>query len=301
MRIALAVLAGRLTRWLTRLRGGGSAFPGKVVRAIAPRFLARAVSRLPQGVVFVSGSNGKSTTTHMVVGMLRAHGLKVFSNPAGGNLPQGIASAVLADVPLDGVLRHDIAVLEVDEAFGGALARELQPHSVLLLNIQVDQLNRFHEPARVATMLEAFAKTATRALVVNGDDRNLRALAGRLASGPAVQSFFAVAPEVLEAGSAWLASGDNPLLAQAGEPVDARVVVESASGRSAVLSVDGERVDVRLPARGLHYAVDAAGATALTAALLGERLDLDAVASGLADMAAVFGRGEILRDRKSVV
>ena len=73
----------------------------------------------------------------------------MFTNPTGANLPQGIASAMLADVPLTAVCADDVAVLEVDEAFGGRLAKDLAPHSVLLVNLQVDQLNRFHEPARV--------------------------------------------------------------------------------------------------------------------------------------------------------
>ncbi len=82
-------------------------------------------------------------------------------------------------MPLDGRVRADVAVLEVDEAFGGRLAKDLAPHSVLLINVQVDQLNRFHEPARVAGMLESFAAVADRHLVINADDDNLVALAQR--------------------------------------------------------------------------------------------------------------------------
>ena len=294
---ALAILAGRLARSVLRLRGGGSAAPGRVLLALSPRFLSRAVANLPLGVVFVSGSNGKSTTTHMLTGILRAHGLSVFTNPSGANLPQGIASAMLADVPLNGRLHHDVAVLEVDEAFGGRLAKDLAPHSVLLVNLQVDQLNRFHDPARVAGMLETFASVADRYLVVTGDDHNLVALAARLA-GRAEQSTFAVAPALLQGGPAWLARGDNPALAQAvGRVDDAAVVVESSTGRDATLSVHGKRIDVSLPARGLHYAVDAAAATAMAAALLGDELVLADVASGLATMDAVYGRGEVLQHK----
>jgi UDP-N-acetylmuramyl tripeptide synthase len=303
---ALAILAGRLARWLLRLRGGGSAVPGRVLLALKPGFLSYAVANLPLGVVFVSGSNGKSTTTHMLAGILRAHGLSVFTNPTGANLPQGIASAMLAEVPLDGRLREDVAVLEVDEAFGGRLAKDLAPHSVLLVNLQVDQLNRFHDPARVAGMLETFAAVADRHLVVNGDDHNLVALAQRIA-GRAAQSRFAVDPALLAVGPAWLARGDNPALAHSPKAllaaaVDsamdaAAVVVASSSGRDATLAVLGERIDVTLPARGLHYAVDAAAATAMAAALLGDELRLADVASGLATMDAVYGRGEVLQYR----
>lgn len=262
--------------------------------ALSPGFLSRAVERMPLGVVFVSGSNGKSTTTHMLTGILRAHGLKVFSNPTGANLPQGIASAMLATVPLSGRLTEDVAVLEVDEAFGPRLAKALAPHSVLLINIQVDQLNRFHEPARVAGMLEEFARVADRHLVINADDHNLVDLAARLAGGPAKQSAFAAAPALLAGGPAWLARGDNPALAVAAAQADAAVVVESLDGRFAGLSIRGAVTRVALPARGLHYAVDAAAAAAMAEALLGDELDAASLAEGLAGMDAVYGRGEVL-------
>lgn len=311
MRTALAVLAGRLVRVVARLRGGGSAMPGRVALLIAPRFAARAVASLPLGVVFVSGSNGKSTTTHMLVRVLRAHGVRVFTNPSGANLPQGVASALLAEVPLSGRLAADIAVLEVDEAYGPRLAAVLQPHSVLLVNVQVDQLNRFHEPDRVVRMLAAIADRADRHLVVNGDDHNLRAIAAA-ARGGARPTAFRLDP-VLLAGSPWLAHGDNPALAGsgtgtgagtgAGAGVDAgtgadladTVIVTASAGTTATLAVDGRALPVVLPARGLHYAVDAAAAVAMAHELLGARFRPDQAAAGLATMQAVFGRGEVLR------
>lgn len=262
--------------------------------ALSPRFLSRAVEDLPLGVVFVSGSNGKSTTTHMLASILRAHGLTVFTNPSGANLPQGIASAMLATVPLGGRLREDVAVLEVDEAFGPRLAKQLAPHSVLLINLQVDQLNRFYEPTRVLGMLEEFAAVASRHLVTNADDHNLVALAAKLSSGPATQSTFAIAPALLAAGPAWLARGDNPALAVSAGRVNADVVVESLEGRHAELSVLGKQVGVDLPSRGLHIAADAAGAVAMASALLGHELNSAFVIQGLGAMEAVYGRGEVL-------
>ena len=60
-------LIGKAVRAASRLaHGGGSAFPGKIVERIDPGFLARTLDRLPLGVVLVSGTNGKTTTTRMV-------------------------------------------------------------------------------------------------------------------------------------------------------------------------------------------------------------------------------------------
>lgn len=293
MLTAAAILLGRAARWATRLRGGGSAVPGRVLLAISPRALERAVERMPLGVVFVSGSNGKSTTTNMLVGILRAHGVDVFSNPSGGNLPQGIASALLASVPLSGRLSEEIAVLEVDEAYGVNLAKVLRPSSVLLLNVQIDQLNRFFEPDRVVKMLATIAGAADAHVVVNADDDNLVAVAAKLA-GTAEVSYFGVDPALLSASPNGLANAEvYSGRTDAAAPVP-RVVVERLAGVDASVSIAGAHVGVRLPARGLHYAVDVAGAAAMAERLLGARFRPELVASAMLGLDTVYGRGEVL-------
>ena len=293
MLTAAGILLGRMARWATRLRGGGSAVPGRVLLAVSPKALERAVEKMPLGVVFVSGSNGKSTTTNMLVGILRAHGVDVFSNPSGGNLPQGIASALLASMPLSGRLKEQIAVLEVDEAYGVNLAKVLRPSSVLLLNVQIDQLNRFFEPDRVVKMLATIASAADAHVVVNANDDNLVAVAAGL-TGAAEISYFGVDPALLDGSPNGLANAEvysGPTDAAA--PV-ARVVVERLSGVDATVSIAGAPVDVRLPARGLHYAVDVAGASAMAERLLGAEFKPELVASAMLALDTVYGRGEIL-------
>jgi UDP-N-acetylmuramyl tripeptide synthase len=295
VRYRLAVVAGRFARRLLRLRGGGSAVPGRVALAIAPKFLERSVSRLPLGVVFVSGSNGKSTTTNMLTGILREHGLNVFTNPSGGNLPQGIASALLATVPLDGFVRGDVGVIEVDEAYGVDLATLLKPRGSLLLNVQIDQLNRFFEPTRVVAMLRSIGESSSEFLVVNADDDNLARVGAELAAEGRDVSTFAVAPDIIAASPNGLAnvkdfSGES----RAGLPAPV-VRVSELGARTARLEAAGEDFEIALPARGLHYAVDAAGATTLARRLLGDRFSPDAVARAMASLRTVYGRGETLR------
>ncbi len=97
MNYSLAVAVGRTVRFLLRRvrRGGGSAFPGLLVSKLAPSFLADALRSLPLGFVIISGSAGKSSTTHMLVTLLREHGVKVFTNSSTANIQQGLLSAVL--------------------------------------------------------------------------------------------------------------------------------------------------------------------------------------------------------------
>ena len=89
-------LIGKAVRKAARLaHSGGSAFPGKIAETIDPGFLARTLGQLPLGVVLVSGTNGKTTTTRMVASVLENLGLKVFTNPTGSNFTRGVVSALL--------------------------------------------------------------------------------------------------------------------------------------------------------------------------------------------------------------
>ncbi|HEU0256415.1 MAG TPA: MurT ligase domain-containing protein [Microbacteriaceae bacterium] len=296
----LPVLLGRLARLLTRLRGGGSAFPGYVARKVRPGFIADVASGWPHGVVVILGSNGKSTTTNMVCEILRAHGLRIFTNSSGANMPQGVASALLAEVSLTGRLAADIGVIEVDEAYGAVLCRELRPRAGVILDVQIDQIYRFFEPERVAAMFSDIAGEIEESLVVNRDDDFLGNLGRRLEDeGRLAVSYFGARPEVLAAAPHGLvAAVDYGAEATKGSDVSRpRAVaaeVLSLAGADTVIDIAGERHDLAMPARGLHYAMDSAAALALTKSVLGPAFrPADAIAA-LAGAKTVYGRGEIL-------
>ncbi len=173
----LAVSLGKSLRFLLRLvrRGGGSALPGLIASFLAPNLLSNALARLPEGVVLVSGSAGKSSTTNTLVKLLEAHGLRVFTNPSTANIKQGLFSAVLKEGDLLGRIDYDIAVLEVDEGHGSALLRDLSPRLVVLTNVLSDQLDRFVDPDFVIEKLGKLANAAKYS-IINAHDPNLRSL-----------------------------------------------------------------------------------------------------------------------------
>jgi len=110
LRSRITVALGRTARLVSRLRGGGSggtALPGLVVEKLDPGFLARTLGQLPMGVVVVSGTNGKTTTTKMVVQLLREQGLKVLTNRSGSNFVRGVLASLLTEVDAGGRLSHD--------------------------------------------------------------------------------------------------------------------------------------------------------------------------------------------------
>ena len=141
----ISTIIGKSVKKVAQLRGGGSALPGLVVEKIDPDFIRRTLEDLPQGVVIISGTNGKTTTTKIVVELLESVGMKVFTNRTGSNFSRGVAAALLNEVDIHGKLDADIAVLELDEAWAVKFVKMVQPRFSLLLNVMRDQLDRFGE------------------------------------------------------------------------------------------------------------------------------------------------------------
>lgn len=195
-RNTLTLALGHGARAASRLRGsGGSAFPGLVMEKADPHFMARALAPLPYGVVLVSGTNGKTTTTRMVVELLRGQGLKVFTNPTGSNFTRGVVAALLGAMPLNGRLDADVAVLELDEAHATHFVRTVKPRAALLLNVMRDQLDRFGEIDYTASLLHKVARATTGTVVLNADDPRLAAPNFRADLRADVRG-FAVSPQL---------------------------------------------------------------------------------------------------------
>ena len=95
--------------WLSRLsgRGEGSTIAGATLLKLSPNIISKLASH--RRVLLVSGTNGKTSTSKMIVRALGSQ--RVASNESGANLPAGIATA-LALAP-----RADFAILEVDELY----------------------------------------------------------------------------------------------------------------------------------------------------------------------------------------
>lgn len=292
MRDAIGVAVGRAVQWVLRVRGGkGSGGPGLVTNKIAPKLLPRVLGSFPQGLVVISGTSGKSTTTKMVAGVLRAHGLRVFTNSSTANLPQGITSAVLDEGDWRGRVDADIAVLEMDEAFGALMAPMYQARVVTLTNINLDDIARFESYQRVIRMLTTVAGRATGAIVLNADDASLSQVADAMradASEAAIRLFGVTAAVMAEQpyGLGYVRTESERI----GE--DDGTIVTSVAGRDAVIRQDSTSLAVTLPARGVHFAVDAAAAMVTAAEVLGEDYNPHLAAETLSNLDPVFGRGE---------
>ena len=297
MRSRLTVALGRTARLAARVRGGGSggtAFPGLVMERTDPGFLERTLGRLPRGVIVVSGTNGKTTTTKMVVQLLREQGLKVFTNRTGSNFVRGVLASLLTEVDAAGNLDADIAVLELDEAHAVHFVARVRPRACLLLNVMRDQLDRFGEIDYTASLLHSIAQATSDVVVLNGDDPRLAAPAFLEGVSARVVSFGA--GEDLR--SLFLSDDDlrTGLVSprQAGQAPGPRVTLEAIDGQRATVRVDGVSHEVSFAIPGVHNLLNACAALGVVLEVLGEDADLPGLLATLGTVQAAFGRGEVL-------
>ena len=282
----LAVWLGKVTLFALRLIGRrGNALPGLVVEKVFPGYLARAMARLPEGVVVVTGTNGKTTTTKMIATILDER-LRVLTNDTGSNFVRGAITATVEHASWSGRLPYDVAVFELDEAWAVRFVAQVAPRRALLLNVMRDQLDRFGEIDTTARLLGSVAAATTGHLVLNRDDERVAALA---TGTSAAVTYYGVAPELRE-----LFPTDEELY---GGPVHVSALpaavelrsLPDAEQASCTLRIDGADHEVVLRAEGPHNAQNACGAAAVA---LSFGFDAATVVTGLSHVSPAFGRGQ---------
>ena len=287
-----AILIGRAARSLIRMvrPGGGSALPGLVLSKIAPGLLAKTLNSFRDGLVVVTGSAGKSTTTKMLVAVARAHGKTVFTNPSTANIEQGFYSAILERSNLFGKIVGDVAILEMDEGHAAEITKRVSPRQSTILNVLEDQLDRFVDPALVREKLALVARRTRGPVLLNADDQNT-VLIGEGLNASSDKHWFGISREVIESTKHGLGAAPT-YLDELPRPI-VSAEIESVQDVFATAVLNAEQVSFSLPNRGLHYALDSIAALQSAKTYLGEAFDLELAAKVLNELPPVFARGEI--------
>lgn len=292
-----SVLLGKAVRHAARLRGGsGSALPGLFVERIDPTFIKRVLNSLPEGVVLVSGTNGKTTTTKMVVELLEGQGLKVFTNRTGSNFTRGVAAALLGEISLSGKLDADIAVLELDEAHAVHFVRAISPRHTLLLNVMRDQLDRFGEIDHTANLLKTIALATVDTVTLNREDERVRSIADSLPKSVGVK-YFGLSPSLVnQFPSDENLHGSTP---KETSSAPAEVELMKFDDPSATFRIDRRDYTTSLKLTGIYNIFNAAAALAVVRHILGGTVKLDTLMETVSNITPAFGRGEtlIVKDR----
>jgi UDP-N-acetylmuramyl tripeptide synthase len=200
MKKFLAIFIAKQAAFWSRIfgRGGGGALPGLLALRINPEIVKELTENLDKGVILVTGTNGKTTTSKMIVEILGAGGLKVLSNSGGSNLARGIASELAMKSSIFGKIKEEIGVYEVDEATLPEVISYIKPRAIVITNIFRDQLDRYGEVDKTAAILKkAIDSTPESTLILNADDP----IVASLGKDSVKVVYFGVHDEKLEAKS----------------------------------------------------------------------------------------------------
>ncbi len=171
----LAVIAGKLSAQAIKAMklGLASNLPGKVSRQLAPSVLSHLASQSKHGILAVSGTNGKSTSSGLVASILSQADMKLVHNRQGANLVAGITACVVDASSWTGNLDADYCLFEIDEAALPVIAKEIKIDYVLVTNLFRDQLDRFGELDTTARLISKGIIENNSQAVLNADDPNV--------------------------------------------------------------------------------------------------------------------------------
>lgn len=280
-----------------------------VLLKLRPRAAEELAAPLQRGSIAISATNGKTTTARLLRSATDASGITTVANTAGSNLLRGVTAALLADGG-----DAELGLFEVDEAALPAVADQVKPRVIVLMNLFRDQLDRYGELETLVetwrTMIAGLPSDTT--LVLNADDPAVAFLGHERANtvyfgvddpsiGRAEQSHAAdsthcprcddpLAYDLVGIGHMGHWHCENCRLRRPTPTVSATVVeVRGVDGFDLTVATPEGSVTASVALPGLHNAYNATAAVA-AAQTLG--LEISVLPDALAETDAAFGRGE---------
>ncbi len=124
----------------------GSNYAGKIAVKMMPGFVSNFKKIDYNKVIFVSGTNGKSTTTNLIYHTLTSAGKRVASNVEGANMISGVATTLIKNSSMSGEFNKEYLVLEIDERSLPGIRKQLPGQHMGITNLQKDQVQRNGDP-----------------------------------------------------------------------------------------------------------------------------------------------------------
>src|SRR6476660_4561086 len=99
MKTQLAIWAGKTAGTVSRIIGnGGSTISGVIARKLDGQFLRHLRSNTKE-IIYITGTNGKTTTVNLLADLLETSKRKVIANREGSNMVTGISAAIVRNAP----------------------------------------------------------------------------------------------------------------------------------------------------------------------------------------------------------
>ena len=167
MKKFFTILICKILRFVGKLIGKGSSMPGQIALKLCPDILKRV--QLPEHIIAITGSNGKTSTVEMIAHILTKNGKTVAWNREGSNQIEGVTTMVLSNATLSGKVKADILLIESDERYAKKTFSYIDATDYVITNLYRDQLTRNGHPEFVFFSFADSIHDGTR-LILNADD-----------------------------------------------------------------------------------------------------------------------------------
>ncbi len=172
LKITASIAACKILIAAGKLMGKkGSYTPGVIAMKICPDILRYLSEQITGEIIFVCGTNGKTTTNNLLCSLIESNGKGVVCNKVGANMLAGVTVAFIEKASIFGKLNAEYASIECDEASLRHAVKHVRADKVVVTNLFRDQLDRYGEiESTIGLLNEALEKTENTTLVLNGDD-----------------------------------------------------------------------------------------------------------------------------------
>ena len=169
----ITILLCKILAFVGKLVGKGSSLPGKFALKLCPDILSRL--QLPENIIAITGSNGKTSTVEMVAGILQDAGKQVVYNKEGSNQIEGVTTLLLKNASFSGKVSGDVILLESDERYARHTFKQIKPTIFVITNLYRDQMTRNAHPFHIYNIVKQAVDLIPNAkLVLNADDPIVR-------------------------------------------------------------------------------------------------------------------------------
>ncbi len=141
--------------------------PGKIALRMYPDILSKI--KMPEYIIAVTGSNGKTSTVEMINEVLQNADLTVAYNSEGSNQIDGVTTLVLSNCSLFGKFKKDVLLLESDERYAQYSFKYFAPTHYVITNLYRDQMTRNGNPEFVLQEIKKSIRSES-TLIINSDD-----------------------------------------------------------------------------------------------------------------------------------
>lgn len=162
--ISIVKIATKILKILGR---NATHLPGWMANKLCPDFLGHLEK--PETLVYVMGTNGKTTVSNLTAKVLKENGYEYINNSSGSNVSEGLISALLSKSSFFGKARCKLAVLEVDERYAPHIFPYMQPDIFVCTNLCRDALDRNANVDFIVDILNDNISEHTK-MILNGDD-----------------------------------------------------------------------------------------------------------------------------------